>query len=212
MGFLKRHVSTHRHWFKASGILAALVLIGTSYSVYNLAQHSTRMRIREENTRMRLENERQREKLKRLEERVKAIEEESRRLSGREPMPRFSAPAPAPAAPTSSSSSTLNIISLAVMVALSVAIIFILMDSKPQGGTPQLPKSLIRLLSSKEDAENIIGDLQEEVLVIFDTSGPFKARVWLYKQTLFSVFPLIYNRVTRVALRLTESWRRLLIR
>ncbi len=76
-----RRFSVHKHWVKASALVAAFLFCAAAYGVYGLTREAVHLRIEAENNRLRLENEQQRQKLQKLENRVEAIEDASRRLS-----------------------------------------------------------------------------------------------------------------------------------
>lgn len=99
----------------------------------------------------------------------------------------------------------------ALIIPLSAALLFLVFvavllrnQRNSHHGIPPVAKSLIQILSSARDTENIIGDLQEEYLVIVENLGTFKAKIWLYKQTLLSACPLLHSRVMRVAQQLIK--------
>jgi hypothetical protein len=59
--------------------------------------------------------------------------------------------------------------------------------------TPSLILDLLKIVIPADDElENIIGDLEEEYNQISPTS---KANLWLYKQVLKSVLPLVYKNL-----------------
>lgn len=66
-------------------------------------------------------------------------------------------------------------------------------------------RRLVRFLLTEEDEENIIGDLREEYLQFHSKS---EAHLWLYKQVLKSIAPLIYKTAkSRLASYLGERVR-----
>ena len=55
---------------------------------------------------------------------------------------------------------------------------------------PPLAKELLNLILSERERDNIVGDLSEAYL---EFNSKIKADLWLYKQILKSVVPLLYN-------------------
>lgn len=77
-----------------------------------------------------------------------------------------------------------------------------------QVNVSKITESFISLILSKRDAENMVGDLQEELYALVKIKGPLKSRIWLYRQIFNSALPLLINKIRRLVLRLTKSLRR----
>lgn len=59
-------------------------------------------------------------------------------------------------------------------------------------GEPRIVVLIKLILPAGEEQDNIVGDLLEEFSLL---DSKFKAHVWLYKQVLKSVMPLIYKNL-----------------
>lgn len=60
---------------------------------------------------------------------------------------------------------------------------------------PKFGEYLFQLLISKENRENMLGDLAEEYAYIQTKFGARKAKVWYYKQALSSIWPLLQHGI-----------------
>jgi hypothetical protein len=185
-----------------------------------LRLQSERLRIKEESNQLRQQIAREKVRLSLLEKRIRAYEEDLQRTTSRDNSRILNEAAnevatavretvAPPTKPATSGGLYILIIPISVALVFLYVIMQLRIQRNNQFNIPQLAESLIYSLSPKRDAENIIGDLQEELLIIVKESGPFKAKIWLYKQTLLSACPLIYSRAMQVAQRLIKSQSRL---
>ena len=76
-----RRIYLHKKWLKRSAAIVFLLLCGSVYGFYGLAQHAAHLRIELENERLKAETVRQRLELNQLNQRVEAVEDTSRKLA-----------------------------------------------------------------------------------------------------------------------------------
>jgi hypothetical protein len=94
-----------------------------------------------------------------------------------------------------------QIVILAIAFILFLIFKSILLPSKAN----TIKRRLVRLVLIEEEMANIIGDLLEEYNQI---PSRLKANLWLYKQVITSIFPLIYRTLkSRLAARFGERIR-----
>lgn len=69
-----------------------------------------------------------------------------------------------------------------------------------QSKTPKFAEFLLCffLVQSREERENLLGDLQEEYTWFLLRFGRMKARLWVYKQVCTSIWPLLRRKLLKL--------------